>query len=90
MADEFMADEFQAAAKRILDLKREPTNDEKSKLYGLYKQATVGDVNVSQPYFFDVVGRAKWDAWNANKGTSQDEAKKKYIEYVDKLLLTSQ
>jgi acyl-CoA-binding protein len=84
-----MADEFQAAAKRILDLKREPTNDEKSKLYGLFKQATVGDVNVAQPYFFDLVGKAKWDAWNKYKGTSQDDAKKKYIKYVDKLL-TSQ
>ena len=85
-----MADEFLSAKTRILDLKREPTNDEKSKLYGLYKQATVGDVNVAQPYFFDLVGKAKWDAWNKYKGTSQDDAKKKYIEYVDKLLLTSQ
>ncbi len=90
MADKFMTDEFQSATKRILDLKREATNDEKTKLYGLYKQATVGDVNVAQPYFFDVVGRAKWDAWNKRKGMSQDDAKKKYIKYVDKLLLTSQ
>ena len=85
-----MTDEFQSATKRILDLKREATNDEKTKLYGLFKQATVGDVNVAQPYFFDVVGRAKWDAWNKRKGMSQDDAKKKYIKYVDKLLLTSQ
>ena len=37
-------------------------------LYGLYKQATVGDVNTEQPWKVQVEARAKWDAWNANKG----------------------
>ena len=91
MADEFITDEFQSAVKRILDLNREPTNDEKITLYGLYKQATIGDVNVQEPYFFDLVGKAKWHAWNKYKGTSKGDAAKKYIEYVDELLLlTSQ
>ena len=39
------------------------------KLYGLYKQATVGDVNTDRPGTFsmDFAGKAKWDAWSANK-----------------------
>lgn len=39
------------------------SNDSKLKFYSYYKQATVGDCNTPQPYFFNVVERAKWDAW---------------------------
>lgn len=35
---------------------------------------------------FDLKGKAKWNAWNDNKGMSQDEAKEKYLAYVDMLL----
>ncbi|MDQ5960097.1 MAG: hypothetical protein QG592_1179, partial [Pseudomonadota bacterium] len=31
------------------------------------------------------VGRAKYDAWAAIKGTSGDDAMKRYIELVDSL-----
>jgi acyl-CoA-binding protein len=34
----------------------------------------------------DFVGRYKFEAWEALKGTSQDEAKQKYIELVGDLL----
>jgi diazepam-binding inhibitor (GABA receptor modulating acyl-CoA-binding protein) len=34
---------------------------------------------------FDLVGKAKWDAWEKLKGTSQADAQKKYIELVEKL-----
>ena len=37
-------------------------------LYGLYKQGTEGDVSTSRPGMFDLKGKAKWDAWNSNKG----------------------
>jgi len=33
----------------------------------------------------DLKGKAKWDSWNGLKGTSQDEAKEKYIAIVDEL-----
>jgi diazepam-binding inhibitor (GABA receptor modulator, acyl-CoA-binding protein) len=33
-------------------------------LYGLYMQATVGDVNISKPKLLDFRGKSKWDAWN--------------------------
>ena len=38
------------------------------KLYGLYKQCGLGDNTKAQPGIFDVVGRAKWDAWKARVG----------------------
>ena len=43
-------------------------DDEMLKLYGLYKQATVGDVNTDRPGMLDFAGKAKWDAWSGNKG----------------------
>lgn len=55
-------------------------------LYALYKQATVGDVNIAQPWAVQLEARAKWDAWNSKKGMSQETAKAKYIEYVNELV----
>lgn len=39
------------------------SNDQKLKFYGLYKQVSEGNITTAQPYFFNVVERAKWDAW---------------------------
>lgn len=36
---------FNKAAEDVKKLKATPTDDELKELYGLYKQATVGDVN---------------------------------------------
>jgi acyl-CoA-binding protein len=32
------------------------------------------------------LGKAKWDAWNSNKGTSKEDAEKKYIVKVNELV----
>jgi acyl-CoA-binding protein len=32
-----------------------------------------------------MVGRAKWDAWNACKGQSADQAKQQYIDLITSL-----
>ena len=54
-------------------------------LYALYKQATEGDVTTEKPGFSDLVGRAKWDAWNGFKGTAKDAAMQQYIDLVGSL-----
>ena len=61
-------------------------NDKKLQVYGLFKQATVGDVNTDRPGMLDFKGKAKWDAWNELKGTSQDDAKQQYIDLATALL----
>ena len=33
----------------------------------------------------DFKGKAKWDAWNAKKGVSQDDAKAQYIALANKM-----
>nr|CAI5869429.1 unnamed protein product [Callosobruchus analis] len=53
-------------------------------LYGLYKQATVGDVNIAKPSDFE--GAAKWNAWNSIKGMTGKSAKEKYIAKVNALV----
>ncbi|KAG5503803.1 hypothetical protein JIQ42_07320 [Leishmania sp. Namibia] len=60
-------------------------NNTKLSFYSLYKQATEGDVKGTQPWAVQVEARAKWDAWNARKGMSSDEAKAAYV----KLLITA-
>jgi len=76
---------FTAAAERVKTLKKTPSDAELLEIYGLYKQATVGDVNTSRPGLLDLKGKAKWDAWSALKGTSQEDAKGKYVALVDEL-----
>ncbi|KAI9260794.1 acyl-CoA-binding protein [Sporodiniella umbellata] len=76
--------EFETAAKEVKELSKTPSNDELLELYALFKQASVGDNTTSKPTF-DLKGRYKWDAWTKLKGTSQEDAEKKYIELVEKL-----
>ena len=76
---------FEAAVANSKNLSERPDNATLLKIYGLYKQATTGDVAEKKPGFGDMVGRAKWDAWNALKGTSQDDAKQQYVDLIESL-----
>ena len=58
------------------------SNEDKLEFYGLFKQATVGDCNTERPGMFDPKGKAKWDAWDAKKGMSADDAKAAYVAKV--------
>mmetsp|Transcript_7527 Transcript_7527/g.22259 ORF Transcript_7527/g.22259 Transcript_7527/m.22259 type:complete len:100 (-) Transcript_7527:526-825(-) len=64
--------------------KKDSSNTTKLLYYGLYKQATEGDVQGSQPWAVQVEARAKWDAWNELKGTSQEDAKAQYVQLLAK------
>lgn len=60
-----------------------PSNDEKLKFYGLFKQAKEGDVKDGRPGIFSGLEAGyKWDAWNSRKGMSKEEAMKAYAECV--------
>lgn len=76
--------EFQKASEDVKTL-TSASNEDLLTLYSLYKQATVGDINTSAPSFWDIKGKAKWDAWNSLKGLSDTEAKTRYIEFVSAL-----
>lgn len=40
----------------------------------------------ARPGMLDFKGKAKWDAWNAKKGTSNDEAKSTYVQLAEKMI----
>lgn len=60
-----------------------PSNEEKLKFYSLYKQATEGDVQGKKPGMLDVIGRAKFTAWESLKGKPSEQAMQEYIDLVD-------
>jgi diazepam-binding inhibitor (GABA receptor modulator, acyl-CoA-binding protein) len=76
---------FQTAAEDVKSLPKRPDDKTMLSLYAFYKQATVGDVSGSRPGGFDMVGKAKYDAWAKLKGTSKDMAMQAYIELVSRL-----
>ncbi|MCY1529282.1 Acyl CoA binding protein [compost metagenome] len=76
---------FEAAVANSKNLSERPDNATLLKIYALYKQATEGDVEGKKPGFGDMVGRAKWDAWNGFKGTGKDDAMQQYIDLVQSL-----
>jgi len=77
---------FELAAEEVKTLTKKPSDGDLLKLYGLYKQATVGDVNTTKPGIFSPKERAKWDAWNENKGKAKETAESEYVAFVEGLL----
>ena len=77
---------FEAAVANSKNLSERPDNITLLKIYGLYKQATAGDNTEKKPSFSDMVGRAKWDAWNNLKGTDTEGAKQQYIDLITELI----
>ncbi|SCU77482.1 LAFA_0A01926g1_1 [Lachancea sp. 'fantastica'] len=76
---------FEQKAQAVKQLSSTPSNDDLLKLYGLFKQATVGDNTTARPSALNFKDKYKWDAWEANKGKSQEDAEKEYIAFVDEL-----
>jgi len=76
--------DFEQATVRAKSLS-EQSNDVLLRLYGLFKQAAVGDVQGDEPGMFDFVGKAKYDAWAGRRGMSKDAAMQAYVDLVNKL-----
>lgn len=77
---------FEKAKKDVKSLSEKPDNDTLLSLYSYYKQSTVGDVHGDKPGFFDFVGASKYEAWEALKGMSNEDAMQKYIDRVIRLI----
>jgi diazepam-binding inhibitor (GABA receptor modulating acyl-CoA-binding protein) len=77
--------QFDAAAANSKNLTERPDNATLLKIYALFKQASVGDNSDKKPGFGDMVGRAKWEAWNGLKGTSNQDAMQQYIDLIESL-----
>ncbi len=81
-----LQDTFIQAVADSKTLSARPDNNTLLKLYSLYKQATEGDNTEDVPSNpFDIVGKAKHNAWDALKGLSADDAKTQYTNLVNTL-----
>lgn len=80
-----VSEEFEQAQIDVKQLAQRPGNDVLLQLYALYKQGTQGDATGSRPGVFDLVGRAKYDAWKGLAGTGQEDAQRRYVELVREL-----
>ena len=76
---------FEAAVADSKNLTERPDNATLLKLYALYKQGSQGDNTDAKPGFSDMIGRAKWEAWNAIKGKPSEEAMQAYIDQIETL-----
>ena len=83
MAD--LKSQFEKAVADSKSLPEKPDNATLLKLYALYKQGSGGDVDGKRPGFTDMVGRAKWDAWNELKGKAGAEAMQEYVDLIESL-----
>ena len=83
MAD--LQTKFEQAVADSKQLPEKPDNATLLQLYALYKQASSGDADGKRPSFGDMIGRAKWDAWNAIAGKSKDDAMQEYVDLVESL-----
>lgn len=79
---------FEQAQIDVKTLSQRPSNDDMLALYAHFKQGTAGDVDGSRPGMFDMINRAKYDAWAKLKGMSQAAAQQAYIDKVNALLKT--
>ncbi|KAG2448088.1 hypothetical protein HYH02_007113 [Chlamydomonas schloesseri] len=81
-----LEDAFGAAASFLASavVAKDGRFDDKLKLqfYGLYKQATAGKCTSGKPAFWDMAGRAKWDAWAALGDLGKDDAMQRYVELL--------
>ena len=78
-----LKEKFEDALVRVKKLP-DQTPDVLLDFYGLYKQATEGDVKGSRPGMLDFKGRAKYDAWASRKGMSKEASMQAYVDLVDK------
>ena len=77
--------EFDQALADSKNLPERPDNMTLLRIYALFKQASSGDADGKRPGMTDMVGRAKWDAWNEVKGTPTDDAMRSYVELIESL-----
>lgn len=76
---------FTESQEILKNLSKRPNDEELLHVYSLFKQATIGDINIPQPGMFSFKEKAKWNAWNSKKGMKKETALQSYIDYVGTL-----
>lgn len=83
---------FRAAVNVIKNLPKQgsfqPSTELQLKFYSYFKQATEGPCTIAKPSFWDVVGKAKWDAWKSLGDMPKEEAMGKYVDELKQIIET--
>ena len=58
---------------------------EQRKLYGLYKQATTGDIDQKLPSLFNIEDQLKYRAWKSNRGMPREQARRRFVDLAETL-----
>ncbi|WP_223650936.1 acyl-CoA-binding protein [Hymenobacter psoromatis] len=87
--------EFEAAVQQVDNLPANVAAQHMTDLYGLYKQATEGDVNMKsdevdpggadKPSGPAGLSQAQWESWDKYKGVSEEDAKRRYVAQVTQI-----
>lgn len=76
----------EAFKKSLEDIQsKNPCNDKKLKLYGLFKQIYAGDNKDIKPWSYQIEKSYKWQAWKDNTGRCKKDCMKDYIEIVNSI-----
>lgn len=81
-----LKEQFEQAVADSKTIAEKPSTAVLLKLYSLYKQGSIGDVNIDPPSNpFDIVNKSKYEAWALLKGKTREEAMQEYIDLVKEL-----
>jgi len=85
-------EKFTAAINVIRSLPKngayQPSKELLLRFYAYFKQATIGPNNQPKPSFWDVVNRAKWQAWYNLGDMSKENAMQEYVDELKKIVET--
>ncbi|SOY47348.1 putative ACYL-COA-BINDING PROTEIN [Cupriavidus taiwanensis] len=76
---------FEQAQIDVKQLSERPSNMSLLRLYALFKQGSEGDAHGDKPGMADFVGRYKFEAWEALRGTAREQAMEQYIALAEEL-----
>ena len=78
--------QFNDYATRVKKIKNTPSDEILLELYSLYKQSTIGNCNIDQPWFYELEKLSKWNAWTARKDQNKEDCMKLYIQKAGELI----
>ena len=81
---------FNVATKWIQSLPKgghiQPSNERKLVFYGLYKRVTFGENKTRAPSYFNMVARAKWEAWTRANELTRERAMQVYLTELCRMI----
>ena len=83
--DQELQETFDNAAKYLPGISTNLSPDTLLYFYARYKQAQVGQCNITKPGFFDFQGKQKWSAWNSLGEMPKETAMMEYVEKLDEV-----